>query len=424
MIDQKVNDLYLTKSRRFYGYTVIIAASCIMVAAFGTRFAFGVFFQPILTEFAWTRAMTSGAFSISTLMEGLLGIVMGGLNDRFGPRVVLTLCGIFLGLGYFLMSRTTTLWQLYLFYGLLIGTGMGGIWVPLVSTVARWFIKRRSMMTGIAATGIGIGTLIAPPVSNWLITHYDWRVSYIMLGSLVLVVVVLSAQLLRRDPAKMGQLPYGENNGSERESLLATGGFSLREAVHTGQFWVVCAMFFCYGFFFFAVMVHVAPHAIDLGFSATNAANILATIGGLVIIGRVILGNIADRIGNRQIYTIGFILMSAALFWLVPSTNMWMLYLFAAALGVGHGGMGATGSPLVAGLFGLRSHGLIFGVMVLSYTIGGAFGPSLVGYIFDVTGGYQIAFLVCAIIGVIGLALTILLKQITHEHTKTSYTSN
>jgi len=178
-----------------------------MLTMFSTRYAFGVFFKPVLTEFGWTRAITSGAFSLSMFMEGLVGIVMGGLNDRLGPRMVLTLCGFLLGLGCLLISQISAIWQLYLFYGVIMGIGMSGAWVPLSSTIARWFVKRRSMMSGIVLTGTNLGALIAPPVANRLISAYDWRISYIIMGSVVLVVILLGARLLRRDPSQMGQCP-------------------------------------------------------------------------------------------------------------------------------------------------------------------------------------------------------------------------
>jgi len=237
MVSQEVRQSPGSEPKFFYGYIVVGAAFFTMVVIFGVYLAFGVFFKPVLTEFGWTRAMTSGAFSLSMVVHGLLGIVMGGLNDRFGPRIVMTLCGFLLGLGYLLMSQIGAVWQLYLFYGLIIGIGMGGSWVPLLSTVARWFATRRSMMTGIVVAGIGIGTLIVPPVANWLISTYDWRTSYIILGSIVLVVVVLAAQFLRRDPAQMGQVPYGGSRGGEQMLKVDTEGFSLREAVYTRQFY-------------------------------------------------------------------------------------------------------------------------------------------------------------------------------------------
>ncbi len=402
----------------FYGYIVVAAALCIMVAIWGTYYAFGVFFKPVLTEFGWTRATISGAFSLSLIMHGLLGIVMGRLTDKLGPRIVMTFCGVLLGLGYLLMSQLGTIWQLYLFYGVIIGTGMGGAWVPLLSTVVRWFTRRRSMMSGIILAGTGIGALVAPPVANWLISTYDWRTSYIILGGLVLVVVVSAAQLLRRDPSQMGQVPYGEDKGDKQGLTSETDGFSFKEAAYTRQFWVISAMFFCFGFALFVIMVHIVPHATELGISAASAATVLATIGGLAIIGRVTLGSAGDRIGNRQVFIIGFILMSAALFWLTPATQMWRLYLFAVVFGFAHGGLGASESPLIARLFGLSSHGVIFGVTSLSFTIGAALGPFLAGYVFDLTGSYQVAFLVSAAIAITGLILALFLTPIKGERGK------
>ena len=418
MANQEVRQSPDAEPRFFYGYTVVVAALCIMVVIWGTYFAFGVFFKPVLTEFDWTRAVTSGAFSLAMVVQGLIGIAMGGLTDRLGPRIVMTLCGILLGLGYLLMSQIGTVWQLYLFYGVIIGIGMSGSFVPLASTVARWFVARRGMVTGIVVAGIGIGTLIGPPVASWLISTYDWRTSYIIMGSLVLVFIVLVAQLLRRDPAQMGQMPYGGKEGGEEGLKLATEGFSLKEAVYTRQFWLVFAVIFCFGFSVYTIVVHIVPHATELGISIASAATILAASGGLDIVGRVVLGSAGDRIGNRQVFIISFILLSVALFWVVPAKEIWMLYLFAAVVGFAHGGMGATEAPLVAGLFGLSSLGLIMGVVALGFTIGAGVGPFMAGYIFDVTGSYQLAFLVCAAIGIVGLVLTALLRPVRGERGK------
>ncbi len=389
-----------------------------MAATFGTYFAFGVFFKPVLTEFGWTRALTSGAFSLSMIMHGVMGIVMGILNDRLGPRIVLSLCGFLIGLGYLLMSQISTVWQLYLFYGVIVGTGLGGAWGPLLSTVARWFVNRRSMMTGIVVAGSGIGTLISPPVANWLISTYDWRAAYTILGSVILVVVISAAQFLKRDPARMGQIPYGGNQEVKQEPGTETQGFTLREAACTRQFWVAFAMLFCFGFGLFTITVHIVPHATDMNISPATAAIILAAMGGAGIAGNLVMGGAADRIGNRQIFIIGFIMMSICLFYLTQITEVLMLYLFVIAFGFAHGGMGPSESPLVAGLFGLSSHGLIFGIISFGFTIGASVGPLLTGYLFDVSGSYQTAFLTCACLTIAGLVLAILLTPVKSEEGK------
>jgi MFS family permease len=137
MDSQKILGSKGTKPRFFYGYIVVLVGFFAIAIIQGTLNTFGVFFKPLLADFGWTRATTSGAFSLAMIFNGLLAIVMGRLTDRYGPRIVLTLCGFFLGSGYMLMSRITAIWQLYLFYGVIIGTGMGGSFVPLISIVVR-----------------------------------------------------------------------------------------------------------------------------------------------------------------------------------------------------------------------------------------------------------------------------------------------
>jgi len=399
------------RPRFFYGYIVAAAALFTMVVTYGAYNSFGVFFAPLLSDFNWTRAMVSGALSLSWIMQGTLSIVMGRLTDRFGPRVVLTICGVLAGLGYLLMWQVGAVWQLYLFYGVIIGGGMGGSWVPIVSTIARWFVKRRNLMTGIVLTGVSIGTLIAPPVASRLISAYDWRISYLILGGTVLVAVALIAQLLRRDPTQTKQRPYGESEEEKQELALETHEFSLREAIHTQQFWLASGMLLCFGFSVYAIVAHIVLHAIGLGMSPTSAPNILATVGGLSLVGRIVLGSAADRFGNRQVFIIGFILMAAALLWLVPAKEIWGLYLFAAIFGFGFGGCATSESPLVAGLFGLSSHGLILGVMnLIGFTFGAAIGPFIAGHIFDMNNSYQLAFMVAGALSIAGLTLTVLLS--------------
>jgi len=335
---------------------------------------------------------------------------MGALNDKSGPRIVIILCSCLVGIGYLLMSQVNAVWQLYLFYGVLIGAGMGGAFVPPVSTVARWFVKRRSLMTGIVAAGSGIGCLVGPPIATQIISVYDWRMSYIIMGASVWFVILLIAQLLKRDPAQVGQRPFGEFNGEQSGLRPEARSYSLKEALQTNQFWLVCGLSFCYGFCLFTITVHAVPYATDLGISAVGAANIMVTIGAFSILGKVVLGGSGDRIGNKQALIISFVLWVLAYFWLLMAKDEWALYLFAAAFGIAFGGNSASHSPLAAGLFGLRSHGLIAGVLGSSVMVGGALGPFLAGYIFDVADSYRLAFLICAIIGIAGVILTALIK--------------
>ncbi len=201
------------KPRFFYGYIIVIVSFLIVMMVYGSQFSFGVFFKPVLAEFGWSRAVTSGAYSLYMVLQGFWGIAAGRLTDRVGSRLVVTVSGIFLGLGYLLMSRIGAVWQLYLFYGVLASMGTG-CWVALLSTVARWFIKRMGLMSGIIASGVGVDSLIMAPLANELIARYGWRDCYIIVGIAALVVTVGAAQFLRRGPGEVGQFADGAGGGA------------------------------------------------------------------------------------------------------------------------------------------------------------------------------------------------------------------
>lgn len=398
------------KTRCYYGYIVIGISFLVMMLTIGTHAVFGIFFKPIIAEMGWTRAVTSGAFSLSVIMGGLLGIGMGRLNDRFGPRLVITVCGLLSASGFLLMSQAQTAWQLYLFFGVMVGAGTS-TYVPLVSTVARWFVQRRGMMTGIAFAGAGVGMLILPLVINQLIATYDWRVACLILGLVTLIVVVVTAQFLKRDPSRVGQVAYGENNTAEEGLGSGTAGFSLKEVARTRQFWMFLAGLVCYGFCFLSIQVHIVPYLTDLGVSAATAAAILATIGGATIIGQLGLGSAGDKLGYKRTFLIGIVLIALAVFMLMLGRELWLFFLLAVLLGLGFGDCSTAESPIAAWLFGLASHGVILGFFSFSFAIGAAIGPLLFGYIFDVTGNYQLAFLMCAALAIVAIVLTILVKR-------------
>jgi len=399
----------------FYGYIVVLVAFLIMVIMAGLLYSFGVFLKPVSSEFGWTRAMTSGAYSMGLFIAGLSFMATGRLNDRFGPRIVTTVCGCLLGLGYLLMSQVSAPWQLYLFWGVIVCMGTSGGFVPMTSTAARWFVKRRGMMTGIVTAGVGVGITIVPPLASWLILSQGWRTSFIIIGLTALVLITLFAQFLKRDPGKIGQLPYGANEITRENPTPESGGFSLREAARTKQLRMVWASYFFLGSCMHTGMVHIVPHTTDLGILAMTAANILAVIGVLSIVGRIGIGSISDKIGRKPSLIIGFALLATAALLVMAAKEVWMFYIFAILFGFSTGGVIALESPVTAEFFGLRAHGSIMGTIVFCATVGGAFGSLFAGRIFDITGSYYIAFLVSTVLATVGLILVSLLKHTRWE---------
>lgn len=406
-----ISDNPLARPRFFYGYVIVAVGFLNLAVMWGTLYAFGVFFNPLLDEFGWTRATTSGAFSLSVVLLAGFSVIAGRLTDRFGPRIVITAGGLLLGTGCLLMSLVDSVWQFYLFYGIIMGIGMGTSFVPVASTIARWFVRRRGMMTGFTTAGLGVGTLVMSPLANWLIVQYGWRNSYIITGIGVLVLVVSSAQLLRRDPSQLGQFPDGAYT-PEKATATKRADFSLAQAVRTRQFWMMDIASLFFGISLGAVLVHIVPYAIGQDFSPTAAAMVLALVGGGGTLGRVVMGIACDRMGNRQALVVCYGFIVGSLWLLLAADELWQLYLFAALFGFGYGGISALASPTLAELFGLRAHGAILGLVASIGGDGGsAIGSTGAGYIFDVTGSYFRAFLICAIINAVALTLVVGLRM-------------
>ncbi len=393
----------------FYGYIIVVAAFLVMGLTWGSFYTFGVFFDSFLNEFGWTRAATSGAFSAAAIFVGVGSIITGRFTDRLGPRKVLMVCVASLSLGLALVSQVRALWQLYILYSL-VGCGLSGAFVPMVSTIARWFVKKRGMMTGLAVSGLGVGTLALPLLATWLISAFGWRNAYIIIGVLIFVVLMTAAQFLRRDPAEMGLAPYGQNSDGVMPGSFAEG-FTLRDAFGTRQFWMLSVIYLFYCLSIGAVLAHIVLHGIDLGASKAEAAVVLSFIGAASTAGRIILGSAGDRLGYKRTLAIALGLMSASLFWLLPAKALWMLYLFGAVYGFSYGGIAALFSPFIAEQFGLRAHGIILGVFMVASQIGEAISPIITGRVFDVTGSYLPAFLVWAILTAAAMALLLMTRR-------------
>ncbi|MBW2039155.1 MAG: MFS transporter [Deltaproteobacteria bacterium] len=401
------------ESRFFYGYMIVLVSFTLQVLGWGLFNSFGVFFKPIIAEFAWQRAVISSAISVSMLVFGIAGILQGRLSDRFGPRMTMTAGGILLGAGYFFMSQVATVRHLYVFCGLFIGLGISGTDVVLLSTTARWFVKKRGMMTGVIKVGTGVGMLIMPLVINRLITAYGWRTAFFVLGAMVLFFYVSLSQFLVRDPGKMGLAPDGEEHENPFNQSPPEEGMTLQEAARTVQFWTICFAFFLVLFCAATILMHIVTHAIDLGISPANAAKVLSGVGAASIAGRFVMGSAGDRIGNKSALVICFLCLVSSLIWLQLADKLWMLFLFAIVYGFAHGGFYALIAPLIADLFGTSSHGVIFGIVSFASTIGGALGPVTGGYIFDITGSYGMVFWILTTVSIVGLIAAITLKPIT-----------
>lgn len=401
------------RAKYFYGYNIVAASFIIQGVSIGAMFTYGIFFKEFQTEFGWSRATISGASSLAFLVMGVAGIFAGRLNDKIGPRVLMVMSGISFGLGYLLMSNLHAQWQLYLFYGVLIGVGLSTHDIITLSTVVRWFVRRRGMMSGIVKVGTGSGQLLVPLIVTAFIATCGWRQSYVIMGVIVLVMLVAAALVLRRDPQSMGLLPDGRRDEPCGDGIgFMERGVPLKRAIRTMQFWTICAAEFIIFFCILTIVVHIVPHATDMGLPPATAAGVLSMIGGVSMFGRFLMGTANDRIGGKRSLVICFIMLLCGLVLLQVASEAWVLFLFAAVYGLALGGFFTVMSPTVAELFGIGSHGELFGIAVFIGTLGGSIGPLLAGRIFDVTGSYQAVFLVLTGLAVLGLVLITMLRPL------------
>jgi len=394
-----------------YGWVMVVMAACIMATHALVFYAFGVFLKPLTVEFNWERGALSGAFSIALLLVGPFSILSGRLSDKYGPRILVTISGLSLGVGFLLMSQINSLWQVYLIWGLFMGVGISCSFVPIISTIPRWFTKKRGIAIGIAVAGFGLGGVIVPPLAQWLISAFGWRQAYLILGLITFIVVIPLAQFMKHSPQRVGLKPYGEDETIKDEHSLVTGGLSITQAIKTSRFWVWGLILFCFFFCIQVTIVHIVPHAVDIGVSPIIAASITSIIAGCSVIGKLSTGFLSDKVGSRLLLIACISLATLALLWLLFAKEIWMLYIFAVIFGIGYGGIVLLQTVISAELFGLGSLGMVLATLMFCGTIGGALGAPLAGSIFDITGSYGLAFLICVIICALAIILSLILLK-------------
>ena len=395
----------------FYGYVVVAAGFAIGAMLVGSFLSLGVFFKPVSLEFGWARATTSVAASTAQLMAGAFGLLFGRLTDKYGPMLVLIGCGLSMGLGHIMLSQVNALWQFYLFFGLIVGIGLGGAETPIVVTIARWFTQRRGLMTGITKVGAGVGIMLIPVLANSLILGHGWQVAYIVVGIIALVVVIPSALFMKRDPSQIGETPYGADDTAATELVVNIRSYSLHEAIAARQFWLFSIVWFSFMFCIGIVQLHLIPHVTDVGVSTTIAATMMSVVGGSSILGRVAFASLSDKLGTKFMYIVAFTFLGISMAWMKLADEVWMFYLFAVLYGTAHGACFAMFAPMIANLFGLGSLGILVSTVFFLGTWAAVISPTLAGYVFDSTGSYQIAFSIGLAFCILGILLLLLLKS-------------
>ncbi|WP_063547921.1 MFS transporter [Burkholderia territorii] len=398
-------------SRVFYGWYVVAAAFAVTFVGFGSAYTFSAFVESLQRDFAASRGQISLVFSLAGFLYFGFGIVSGPLADRFGSRRLAVAGMLLTAAGLAAAGAAHTLLQVYVAYGLGVGLGVGCAYVPAVGAVQRWFVRRRGFASGLAVAGIGVGTLVMPPLASALIAHVGWRGAYVALAAIAVVVGAGMSLLIENDPRGRGLLPDGDaarahaGDGQPGAASSVPAGATVREAVTSRPFASLYAACLVCSFGVFVPFVHLVPYALDHGVAQSTAVLLLGAIGVGSTAGRFFLGGLADRFGRRASLLAMFAGMAAALVAWAGAGSVATLAAFALVFGVFYGGWVAVLPAVVMDYFGGRNVSAIIGILYTSVAFGTLVGPAAAGFIYDAGGGYLMPILASAAANAIAFAI-------------------
>ena len=408
-MDANVN----TPPRRpmFYGWYVVFASVFVGFAAVGARNGFGVFIEPMTEEFGWSRLTISTAAGLGILLNGVIQPFMGQVFDRTGGRKLVLLSIVMLGLVTMAVALTMHILFLIFVFGVLAAMAQSGLSLTNTSALlSRWFRRMRGTVIGINSTALSLGSLVLVPFAWYLLDATgSWRIAWLGLGAIVLLTLPVAWMFIRENPAQMNLYPDGDDAPDEQVGasqqarvpgpLEAT---SWRQSLRSWPFWQMSGAYFVCGATTFVLSVHFIPYAMDRGASGGTAALIFAIMSGLNIVGATSAGYLSDKIGGTKnwltfVYALrglAYLLLLVTPF--VGGLSIAGLWIFACIAGFSWIATLPLTSSLTAEVYGLRAMGTISGITFMFHQIGGFASVTLAGWLYDVTGSYDLPF---AIIG-------------------------
>jgi sugar phosphate permease len=396
----------------FYGWRVAGACFLNLFAIVGIMYySFPVFYSPLIQEFGWSRAQVTAGFAVSIIVIGpLFGISAGILIDRFGPKRIL-LFGLFAAgaafAGYGFMSA---LWMFYLLYFMQTAGYVTAGPIPNQVLISRWFDRWRGRAMALAYVGAGVGGALAPVLAQFLITRIGWRgAMHSISGGILLVLVPVSWLVIKNHPRDLGLLPDGKSRppGQTAAREAKEGLRSLRAVFRTHEFWLIALGSFLSIGAVGGLVQHFVLFLRDRGLTAEKAAGVASFLLVASILGRIIMGWLADRIPKKYVMFIAFAAVAGAVPLLYAGNVMRLAYVFAFVFGFGMGADYMLIPLVTAECFGVRSLGKLMGVIITTDSLGQAFTPVIVGRLFDVNRNYNLGFALVAAMAVTG-AVTVL----------------
>lgn len=387
----------------FFGWYIVGLMAVSMMLVYGIRNSFSVFFVPILDEFGWYRGSTAIMLSLNILVYGFTALVAGSLVDRWKPRRVAAIGIIVLTLATASCSFARELWHFYLLFGVVAPIGSAFCGAPvLIPSLINWFGKRRGLAMGLGQLGGGLSFSYGMLV-ELVISHLGWRPSFVvMAGLLIIVLLPLSALFFYHRPEDRGLTAYGTGDLSASEGVKDVENLGVRDwtrgtAIRTYHLWLLVLCQFCFwGTGNYLVLAHQIRFAVDAGYSSVMATSVFALYGIVSIAGHI-AASISDSIGRERTVTLAAILAIGGMLALMSvrdTSQPWLLYVFSACFGLATGLFSPNVFVGLADIFHGRNIGAISSMLLLGAGTGGAVGPWLGGYIYDISGSYHVAFII------------------------------
>ncbi|AHK48137.1 MFS transporter [Bacillus velezensis TrigoCor1448] len=397
-----------------YAWIIVFVTFFTFLAVQGARLSFGAFVEPWEKDFSMNRGTISLISTLSFIIYGISQPIIGRLVDKLGPRMILSFSTFVVGVSFVLTSFVNHPWQLFILYGIVISIGVGGASnVAATVVVTNWFNEKRGLAFGIMEAGFGAGQMLLVPGSLILIQWFNWKLTVVILG-LILMVIVFPVILLflRNHPGEMGLSPMGGFMKAEAESEQHTARFSVWTVFCKKQFWFLILPFAICGFTTTGLMdTHLIPFSHDHGFSTSVTSAAVSVLAGFNILGIIISGIAADRWSSKKMLILLYVIRALSICILLYSHHPVILLIFATLFGLVDFATVAPTQMLATQYFKQYSVGFILGWLFLSHQIGSALGAYLPGFLYNEMGNYDLSFYFSIIILLGAAIFTFLLPE-------------
>ena len=401
-----------------YVWVIVAVIAVMQMVGTSIRMAFGVFIEPLEQTFQWSQGSITLAYAISSVVTALTSPFAGWFGDRFGARRAMVVGTAMFLAGMLLTGVISTIWELYLYFGVLLGVAQAVFLVPLIPAAMYWFRRHLGIGMGLIMASWGLGPALSALVVSLLLEGMGWQNGFIALGVGSAAIMFVLIGLFKDTPADKGIQPYGYRQGDvevqKRKPDPARTKLFNKYMRKTAAFWNMSSIHFlgCVGHAI--ILVYIVPLAVKEGLTPVQAAGVLTVLSAVSVISRVFVPIMCDTIGTRTVMFIFFAAQGILVLMLFWTHDLWMFYLFAVVFGIGYGGETGGFPILNRRYYGHAPTGSPYGVQMLGAGLGMALGGWIGGPIFDIFGSYDVALWISIATSLAG-ALNILFLEPTHK---------